>query len=213
MAKDKSEKKGPTVADMTARQRLIALRINVRHSKSEGSRLTGRVSEAKTSFKNTLAKAVPDDGEEAKERLRELQMLDGELENAKDARKGFKQTLKTVNHELLYAQVSEAGQTVIPGTEMELTVEMAKAMRSGVASIRAEDKAADDSEDEPKYPAENTADMDGLSALLDDFIKEQGLGATTLGATPVVALVPEGDAAPKRGRGKGEAANAATSVH
>lgn len=206
---DQPQDKGPNVASMTARQRLLALRVNVRRNSTEGKRLTGVVSEKKTDFKNTLAMAVPDDGEEAKKRLEKLQLLDAEIDNAKDRRKGFKQTIKDTNHALLYSAVTEGGQTVIPGTELDLSPEMAKSLRAAVTAIKADDKAAEESEDERAYPAENVADMDALAAQLDSFIAEAGLGATSLGEAPSVdTSVPEKS---KRGRkgDKEQAANAA----
>lgn len=203
---DQENKKAPNVAAMTARQRLLALRVNVRRASSEGKRLNGVVSEKKTDFKNTLALAVPDDGEEAKQRLQRLQLLDQEIENAKDKRKGFKQTVKDTNHALLYSEVSEGGQTVIPGTELEFTVEMARGLRAGVAQVKADDQEAQETEEEPRFPAERTEDMDELAAMLDAFVKEEGLGSTSLGTAPVVDIAPPGEK--KRGKKTEAAANA-----
>ena len=174
-----------SIKSLPAKQRILLLRINERRGADEGKRLQGKVSEAKTDFKNTLKAAVPDDGEEAKERLRKLQLLDEEITSKKDAKGAFKQRIKETKHALLFSEIAEGGQLVLPGAELELSAENLRELKLGVQDVKLQDQAsAADSDNEPSYPIEDKAELSALDADLDRFIKDAGISASSLGAAP-----------------------------
>jgi hypothetical protein len=186
------------IKDMPARNRVLLLRLNTRRVAEEGKRLQGAVSEAKTAFLNTLKAPVPDSGAEAKATLQRLQLLHEEEKNAKDKKAGFKQRARDTQHALLFSEMNEGGQMVLPGAELELAPEQLRELKLAVADVKTQDRAAkDDPESEAKYPAENTHDLDELEAMLDVFVATSGISAASLGSTPE-APAP----APKTGRGK-----------
>lgn len=173
------------IKDLPAKERLLLLRINHRRGSEEGKRLQGKVSEAKTDFKNTLHGKVPDDGEEAKAVLRKLQLLDEEVTSRKGNKSGFKQRVKDTQKALLYAEISEGGQLVLPGAELELAPENLRELKLGIADVRLQDQAAKaDSDSEPSFPIEDKADLSALDADLDRFIAAAGISAASLGAAP-----------------------------
>lgn len=187
------------IKDMPARERILLLRLANRRDAEEGKRLNGKVSEAKTDFKNTLKAAVPDDGEEAKARLRQLQVLDEETQSRKDARSGFKQRMKTTKHALLFSEVSAGGQLVLPGAELDLPVENLRELRLAVSEVRLQDEAAKaDTDNTPKYPIEDKADLAALDAELLRFINDAGITPASLGSAPTK---DETKAETKRGKG------------
>ena len=187
------------VADMPVRERLLLLRLNNRRAAEEGKRLQGRVSEAKTEFINTLKAPVPDDGEEAKARLRQLQVLDESHKNAKDRKSSFKQGAKTTHHALLYSEVTSAGQMMLPGATLELDAAQLGELKLAVADVRLQDQAAAASEDStPRFPAEDKDTLDELEAMLAGFITEAGIDASSLGAVPDAPS--NEDPKPKRGK-------------
>ncbi len=197
MTTKKSEKQ---VKDMSAKERLLLLRINARHGGDEKKRLQGKVSEAKTDFKNTLKAAVPDDGEEAKARLRRLQLLDEECDSRKKAKAAFGQRIKDTQHALLYSEISEGGQLVLPGAELQLAPENLRELRQGIADVKLQDAAVrSDGEEEPKHPLENEADLAALDAELTRFIAAANITPASLGAAPTAA---EAKAESKRGKEK-----------
>lgn len=202
------------IKNMPARGRLLALRLNERRTGEEGKRLQGRVSEAKTDFTNTLKAPVPDSGEEAKAVLRKLQMLHEEHQNAKDAKSSFKQRAKDTKHALLFSEISEGGQMILPGAELELEPEQIRDLKLAVSEVKMQDQAAkDDPESKAKYPAENTGDLDDLEAMLDAFVATAGISAGSLGATPAPAPAkPDGETKRSGGRKPGLAA-APTMAH
>jgi hypothetical protein len=158
------------IKDMPARQRVLLLRLNSRRSASEGKRLQGAVSEAKTDFVNTLKAAVPDKDSECRQVLQRLQVLYEEHTNAKDKKSSFKQRAKDTQHALLFSEISEGGQLVLPGAELELAPEQLRDLKLAVADVKLAD--------------EQVGDLDDLEALLDQFVENSGISATSLGAAP-----------------------------
>jgi len=220
MAKGKEETKNMTAAkakDMPARARILGLRIAVRHRREEGKRLNGRVSEAKTDFENKLKMAVPDDGEEAKQRLRDLQLAHEEISSRKDKRAAFKSTCKETETALLFAEIREDGQTYLPGIELDMTAEMARHLKAGANAVKAADQAARDGADDekaPDYPIEDAAAVDAFAADLDLFIKEAGLSSSSLGVAEDTAKGGAANSAtPKDKRARKGAAEQPSAVH
>jgi hypothetical protein len=173
------------IKDMPARQRVLLLRLNSRRSGAEGKRLQGAVSEAKTDFVNTLKAAVPDKDSECRQVLQRLQVLYEEHTNAKDKKSSFKQRAKDTQHALLFSEISEGGQLVLPGAELELAPEQLRDLKLAVADVKlADEQAKGDPDTTPKFPAEQVGDLDDLEALLDQFVENSGISATSLGAAP-----------------------------
>lgn len=179
------------IKDLPARDRVLLLRLNARRAGDEGKRLTGKVSEAKTDFINTLKAPVPAKASEARDVLLKLQLLWEEQQNAKDKRASFKSGMKTTQHALLFSEITEGGQLVLPGAELELAPEALRELKLAVSEVKLQDQAAkDDPESKSKYPAENTDDLDELEALLDGFVATAGISAGSLGATPAPEPAP-----------------------
>lgn len=200
------------VADMPVRQRLLLLRLNHRRTAEESKRLQGRVSEARTEFVNTLKAPVPDDGEEAKARLRQLQTLDEQTKSAKDRKSSFKQAAKTTHHALLYSEVTDSGQLMLPGATLELDAAQLGELKMAVADVRVQDEAAAASEEStPRFPAEDEGTLDELEAMLSGFIESAGINASSLGAAPAA---PAADAPKTESKPRGKlAAVPAAPVH
>lgn len=213
MSKAKQQQQQPK--DMTARDRLLLLRVNDRRGGDEAKRLQGKVSEAKTDFKNTLKAAVPDDGEEAKARLRKLQLLDEEVVSRKTAKATFKQRVKETHHVLLHSEISEGGQLVLPGQELELDVDQLQHLRTGISEVRTADDSVraggEEAIAEAKYPLEDKGLMSAADALLLQFIDSAKLTSAALGAVPTAGEAAAESAA--KGGKRGKDAAAAAPVH
>lgn len=191
------------IKDMSSRDRVLLLRLNTRRAGDEGKRLTGKVSEALTDFKNTLTAPVPSSGAECKAILQRLQLLNEEVQNAKDKRSAFKAGVKTTQHALLFSEISEGGQMVLPGAELELAPEQLRDLKLAVSEVKLQDQQAkqqvkDDPEAKPKYPVEDESDLAELEALLDAFASDSGITAASLGAKPE-APPPKPEGETKRG--------------
>jgi hypothetical protein len=117
---------------------------------------------------------------------------------------------KATKHALLFAEITENGQTVLPGVELEVTPEMTKHLKASAVSVKAADAVAkaeaDDEEKKPLYPIEDAGDIDAFAAELEAFASDTGMSANSLG-TPE-ATAKGGEVVPmNKGRGKGKDKN------
>lgn len=194
-----------TSKNLTPKQRLEGLRALVRHKANYGKVLTGRVSERKTDFENTLKAEIPKTHGECEARLKDLQAQWTKIEEAKEDRGAFKARQKAAEYQFLFAEFVEGdAQLTLAETDPVITRESMTHLKTAIGTVHVEEESRGEDDIELEYPRPDMAELEGLESELDAWLATEGLDQTELASEAKAQHPDEVRKPPKRTRGKGK---------